>query len=201
MKTFTYWAFLCVLLLSLSGTATARQPNVIIVYTDDQGTVDAGCYGTKDIQTPNIDRLSTTGVRFTQFYAPAPVCSPSRAGLLTGKYSRGKRPEHGRLVDNEMYGVRYGDTSVFDVAERFTEFAAARGLHPVALAIAWVSGHPAVTSTLLGARNPGQLRVALSAAEIAMTNDLREAVSALSATPPPATDRNEEATAHNYGSR
>ena len=86
LNTFRFWALLCALTLGLASTATARQPNVIIIYTDDQGTVDAGCYGTKDIQTPNIDRLSTTGVRFSQFYAPAPVCSPSRAGLLTGKY-------------------------------------------------------------------------------------------------------------------
>ncbi len=61
-------------------------PNVIIVYTDDQGSVDAGCYGARDLETPNIDRLAATGIRFTQFYAPAPVCSPSRAGMLTGKY-------------------------------------------------------------------------------------------------------------------
>lgn len=62
------------------------RPNVIIIYTDDQGMADAGCYGSTDIKTPGIDRLAATGLRFTQFYAPAPVCSPSRAGLLTGRY-------------------------------------------------------------------------------------------------------------------
>ncbi|MDG2124103.1 MAG: sulfatase-like hydrolase/transferase, partial [Verrucomicrobiales bacterium] len=67
-------------------SAVARQPNVILILTDDQGTVDASCYGTGDILTPNIDRLATTGTRFTQFYAAAPVCSPSRAGFLTGRY-------------------------------------------------------------------------------------------------------------------
>ncbi len=66
--------------------AGRRKPNVIIIYTDDQGTVDANCYGTEDIVTPNIDALAERGVRFTQFYAPSPVCSPSRAGLLTGRY-------------------------------------------------------------------------------------------------------------------
>ena len=71
-----------------SPLAQAREgrPNVIIIYTDDQGAADAGCYGSTDLQTPGIDRLATTGLRFTQFYAPAPVCSPSRAGLLTGRY-------------------------------------------------------------------------------------------------------------------
>ncbi|WP_235294889.1 sulfatase family protein [Portibacter lacus] len=62
-----------------------RKPNVIIIYTDDQGTIDANCFGAKDLYTPNIDELAETGVRFTQFYAAAPVCSPSRAALLTGK--------------------------------------------------------------------------------------------------------------------
>lgn len=62
------------------------RPNVIIIYTDDQGVADAGCYGSTDIKTPAIDHLAATGLRFTQFYAPAPVCSPSRAGLLTGRY-------------------------------------------------------------------------------------------------------------------
>ena len=71
-------------LAELSGAE--RKPNVIIVFTDDQGTIDANCYGAKDLVTPGIDGLAKRGVKFTQFYAAAPVCSPSRAGLLTGKY-------------------------------------------------------------------------------------------------------------------
>ena len=63
----------------------ADKPNVLVIYTDDQGSVDAGCYGADDIQTPNIDRLAKTGVRFTQMLAPSAICSASRAGLLTGK--------------------------------------------------------------------------------------------------------------------
>ncbi len=63
----------------------SSRPNVIIIYTDDQGTIDANCYGAKDLYTPNIDMLAETGIRFTQFYAAASVCSPSRAALLTGK--------------------------------------------------------------------------------------------------------------------
>ncbi|MCC6143997.1 MAG: sulfatase-like hydrolase/transferase [Candidatus Hydrogenedentes bacterium] len=69
-----------------TAAAAARKPNVIIIYTDDHGSVDAGCYGAKDLHTPNIDALASEGVRFTQFYAPSAVCSPSRAGLLTGRY-------------------------------------------------------------------------------------------------------------------
>lgn len=64
----------------------AEKPNVIIIYTDDQGTVDLGCYGTSDIYTPHIDSLAKRGVRFQQMYAPSAICSASRAGLLTGRF-------------------------------------------------------------------------------------------------------------------
>ena len=63
----------------------ARKPNVLIIYTDDQGTVDVNCYGAKDLVTPSMDRLARQGVRFTQMYAPSAICSASRAGLMTGR--------------------------------------------------------------------------------------------------------------------
>jgi arylsulfatase A len=63
-----------------------EKPNVIIIYSDDQGTLDANCYGSHDLITPNIDRLARTGVRFTQMYSPSAICSASRAGLMTGRY-------------------------------------------------------------------------------------------------------------------
>ena len=64
--------------------AVAAKPNILLIYTDDQGSVDAGCYGARDLTTPTMDKLAASGVRFTQMLAPAPVCSPSRAGLLGG---------------------------------------------------------------------------------------------------------------------
>lgn len=67
-------------------TAAGRKPNVIVILTDDQGTIDAGCYGSTDVATPAVDALAEQGILFSQFYAAAPVCSPSRAGLLTGRY-------------------------------------------------------------------------------------------------------------------
>ncbi len=63
----------------------ARRPNVVILFTDDQGTLDANCFGSNDLRTPNIDRLAKTGVRFTAAYAHT-VCCPSRAALLTGRH-------------------------------------------------------------------------------------------------------------------
>ncbi|GAB2542308.1 arylsulfatase A-like enzyme [Gracilibacillus alcaliphilus] len=62
------------------------KPNFIIFYCDDLGYGDLGCYGSDEIKTPNIDQLASDGVRFTNWYSNSPVCSPSRAALLTGKY-------------------------------------------------------------------------------------------------------------------
>jgi aryl-alcohol dehydrogenase-like predicted oxidoreductase len=132
----------------------------------------------------------------------AVVCyGPTGGGLLTGKYSAGARPASGRLVDNKMYQSRYSDESYYRVAERFTGMARERGVHPAALAIAWVASHPAVTSVLLGARNLEQLEPALASLDVPMDAAQRAAVSELTPSPPPATDRNEELTAHTYGSR
>ena len=68
--------------------AEAEKPNVVIIFIDDQGYYDLGCYGATEIKTPRIDQLATEGIRFTDYYAAAPICSPSRAGLLTGAYPR-----------------------------------------------------------------------------------------------------------------
>jgi len=66
----------------------ARKPNVIIILGDDLGYCDTGLYGCKDIPTPNINSIAKNGIRFTNGYVSAPVCSPSRAGLMTGRYQQ-----------------------------------------------------------------------------------------------------------------
>lgn len=83
--------FLCMIVLCNSevrASTRLEQPNVIIILTDDQGSIDLNCYGAKDLITPHMDSIAKRGIRFTQFYAAAPVCSPSRAGLLTGRIPR-----------------------------------------------------------------------------------------------------------------
>lgn len=127
--------------------------------------------------------------------------SPLGGGLFSGKYGAARRPEEGRLVENKMYQVRYGDAENYQLAERFSALAAEVGVHPAALAIAWVASHPAVTAPILGARRLEQLEDCLGALQLELDDELRARISALSPTPPPATDRNEEGSAHNYGAR
>jgi arylsulfatase A-like enzyme len=76
---------------ALSGQrepANSQKPNVVLIITDDVGYGDFGSYGAPDIKTPNIDRLAKEGVRFTDFYANGAVCTPTRTGLITGRYQQ-----------------------------------------------------------------------------------------------------------------
>ena len=127
--------------------------------------------------------------------------SPTAGGLLTGKYGANRRPEHGRLLDNKMYATRYADPAMYAIADAFTAKAAELGHPPVTLAVAWVGSHPAVTSVLVGGRNVEQLAPAFAANQLSIDQATRATLSALSPEPPPATDRNEETSAHNYGAR
>lgn len=72
--------------LALVAAPLFAAPNVLLIYTDDHGSVDAGCYGSPDLYTPNIDKLAKVGVRFTQMLAPSAICTASRAGLLSGNF-------------------------------------------------------------------------------------------------------------------
>ncbi len=69
----------------LEGSLLAKRPNVIFVLADDLGWAELGCYGNRFNETPNLDRLAKGGMRFTNAYASAPVCSPYRAAFLTGQ--------------------------------------------------------------------------------------------------------------------
>jgi arylsulfatase A-like enzyme len=79
--------YIIILLLTFPalGVSAVERPNILIILTDDQGTIDANCYGSTDLRTPNIDRLAAKGVRFTQAYAHT-VCCPARAALMTGRH-------------------------------------------------------------------------------------------------------------------
>lgn len=74
------------------GFEEQKQPNIIFVMADDLGYGDLGCYGSKQIKTPNIDRIASEGIRFTSCYAGSPVCAPSRSVLMTGLHTGGVVP-------------------------------------------------------------------------------------------------------------
>lgn len=118
--------------------------------------------------------------------------SPLGGGLLAGKYGPGKRPNVGRVIDKKEYALRYGEEWMMETAGAFTEFANRMNVHPVSLAVAWVKAHPAITAPIIGARSVEQLEPSLKSLEIDMTPELRDEISRLSRTPPPATDRLEE---------
>ena len=73
---------------TIKDTNTAKQPNIIIILADDLGQTDISLYGSKYIETPNIDAIGKNGITFTEGYISSPVCSPSRAGLITGRYQQ-----------------------------------------------------------------------------------------------------------------
>ena len=92
LKGIPYFALACLLLvsnMSLHACASEKNiPNIVFILVDDMGYGDLGCMGCKDIATPNIDRLADEGVRFTDFYANAPVCSPTRCAFITGQWQQ-----------------------------------------------------------------------------------------------------------------
>jgi arylsulfatase A-like enzyme len=97
-----------VLVVVLAATAlfaqrdpAAPKPNVVLIITDDVGYGDFGSYGATDIKTPNVDRLAKEGVRFTDFYANGAVCTPTRTGLITGRYQQRVGLEHALSVSPE----------------------------------------------------------------------------------------------------
>ncbi len=88
IPTFNFFVSLIVSIINLSGgedLPNRARPNFIVIFTDDMGYGDLGVYGHPTIQTPSLDRMAAEGLRFTQFYTGSPVCTPSRAALLTGR--------------------------------------------------------------------------------------------------------------------
>jgi len=91
--------------------ATPSKPNIVIILTDDQGYADAGAYGSRGFKTPNLDRMAREGIRFTDFHVPQPVCSASRAGLLTGCYPN-RVGIHGALGPEARIGLNTNEMTL-----------------------------------------------------------------------------------------
>ena len=114
---------------AISATLSAAKepsklPNIVLIYADDQGSLDLNCYGSKDLHTPHLDRLAAQGVRFTQMYSPSAICSASRAGFLTGRFpARAGVP--GNVSSQE--GVAGMPTSEITIAELLKQNGYATG--------------------------------------------------------------------------
>lgn len=108
--------------IGMGGFAAAaapqgRLPNFVIVFTDDQGYQDVGCFGSPDIKTPNLDRMASQGMRFTGFCVPQAVCSASRAGLLTGCYPN-RVGILGALGPNAKHGISDRELTLAEVVKK-----------------------------------------------------------------------------------
>ena len=115
--------------LASGQTPASRPPNVIVIVTDDHGIGDVGCYGHPEVKTPNLDRLAASGVRFTQWYSNAPICSASRAAIMTGKYPdrtgvKGALPSEPTW---DVQGLRTGETTMATVFRKLGYRTAAFG--------------------------------------------------------------------------
>ena len=111
-------------IVSCQQEKESRLPNVVIVFTDDQGYGDVGCYGATGFQTPNLDRMASQGMKFTNFYSAQPVCSASRAGLLTGCYPN-RIGIHGALFPHHKKGINEKE---YTIAEMLKEKGYATGI-------------------------------------------------------------------------
>ena len=106
-----------VVAIGLVEALAGDRPNIVLIYMDDLGYGDVGCYGARAIPTPNMDRLAREGVRFTQAYATSATCTPSRYGLLTGEYPW-RKPGTGILPGNAPLIIEPGRTTVASLLRR-----------------------------------------------------------------------------------
>ena len=111
-----FLTFLLLLISSISSllATDARQPNFILIFTDDQGYGDLGCFGSTTIRTPHLDRLAKEGRKFTSFLSASSVCSPSRAGLLTGCYPKRIGMHQGVLFPTSTTGLNPEEHTIAD---------------------------------------------------------------------------------------
>ena len=100
---------------SSAGEQEDRPPNVVIMFTDDQGYGDLSCFGNPTIHTPHIDRMAAEGMKLTQFYVASPVCSPSRAALLTGCYPKRVSMHEHVIFPAYDYGLHVDEVTIADM--------------------------------------------------------------------------------------
>ncbi|NVJ46344.1 MAG: sulfatase [Cytophagia bacterium] len=113
-KLLSLLSFSLILSCTPEQNQATQKPNVIIIFTDDQGYQDVGVFGAQGFETPNLDQMAAEGVRFTDFYAAQAVCSASRAGLLTGCYPN-RLGIHGAFMPNAQKGLNPNETTIAEM--------------------------------------------------------------------------------------
>jgi len=112
----------------LTGQNVGQKPNIVVILADDLGYGDLGCYGNKQNRTPQIDRMAKEGVRFTDFHSNGPMCTPTRAALLTGMYQQ----RFGRAFESALGGAAGSDgglpLSAVTISERLREAGYVSGM-------------------------------------------------------------------------
>ena len=106
--------FLVASCLTIGGAQSQSPPNIVVIVADDMGYADLGVHGSRDIRTPNIDRLAAEGVRFTDAYVSGPYCSPTRAGLLTGRYPQRFGHEFNLVAEHVEFGLPLEEATIAD---------------------------------------------------------------------------------------
>ena len=113
----------------LTFAAVEKKPNIVLIFTDDQGYADLGCFGGEHVYTPRIDQMAAEGAKLTNFYVSAPLCTPSRAGLMTGSYPAridmtlggkrlGKRKTAGVLLSADPKGLNPDEVTIAEVLKK-----------------------------------------------------------------------------------
>ncbi|MEM7015652.1 MAG: sulfatase-like hydrolase/transferase, partial [Verrucomicrobiota bacterium] len=97
--------------------AQDRPPNIVLMFTDDQGYGDVGCYGAEGYETPNLDKLAAEGAKFTDFYVSSPVCSASRVALLTGCYHE-RVGISGALGPSSKNGINANEVTLAEICKQ-----------------------------------------------------------------------------------
>ncbi|MEO5802768.1 MAG: sulfatase [Verrucomicrobiota bacterium] len=105
------------MIFPLALKAVSRLPNIVIIFTDDQGYADVGVFGAKDFKTPNLDRLAKEGCKFSNFHVAQPVCSASRAALLTGCYPN-RIGIHGALGPGARHGINENEMTIAELLKQ-----------------------------------------------------------------------------------
>ena len=115
LKGIHFFSILSLIFIFSANASTKEKPNIVFILADDLGYTDLGCYGSPEINTPSLDKMAKEGIRFTQFYAPAGVCTPTRASFLTGCYPKRVGLHVGVLRPDTQSGLNPNEITIAEI--------------------------------------------------------------------------------------